>query len=187
MSGREDEGTPPGTATASTPGAAGIAPAGSAGSAGSASGTRGAGSGSGRVVAKSGETVVPQPHGGALRPFVAGQSPNPAGRPKGISALVREQTREGAEVVEFMVAVLRGRRKAPLRLRMEAAAWLADRGFGKAPQPTELSGPEGAPLPLALVVREIVFELPPAAGAAPAPAREREPERVWEGVGGGEG
>jgi hypothetical protein len=73
--------------------------------------------------------------------FTPGNRANPGGRPKGIASLVREQTKDGAELVAFMLSVLRGRKKAPLRLRMEAAAWLADRGFGKALQQMELSSP----------------------------------------------
>ena len=80
------------------------------------------------------------------RPFAPGNSANPGGRPKGLASLVREQTNDGAELVAFMLSVLRGRKKAPLRLRMEAAAWLADRGFGKALQQMEVSGPEGEAL-----------------------------------------
>jgi Family of unknown function (DUF5681) len=75
-----------------------------------------------------------------LIPWRPGQSPNPGGRPRGLVALVREQTRDGAELVEFMLRVLRAKRQ-PMRLRMEAAAWLADRGFGKALQQMELSSP----------------------------------------------
>jgi hypothetical protein len=44
---------------------------------------------------------------------------------------VRAETDEGAELVAFMLRVLRSKRQ-PMRLRMEAATWLADRGFGKA-------------------------------------------------------
>lgn len=79
------------------------------------------------------------------RPFLPGNSANPGGRPKGLASLVREQTKDGQELVRFMLGVLRGR-KTPLRLRMEAAAWLADRGFGKALQQMELSGPGAEPL-----------------------------------------
>lgn len=79
------------------------------------------------------------------RPFAPGNSANPGGRPKGLAELVRRETKDGAELVRFMLGVLRGR-KQPLRYRLEAAAWLADRGFGKALQQLELSGPGAEPL-----------------------------------------
>src|SRR5262245_31192751 len=60
-----------------------------------------------------------------------GDSGHPKGRAPGFSALIRSQTREGAELVDFMMLVFR---KAPLKHRMEAANWLADRGFGRAIQ-----------------------------------------------------
>lgn len=62
--------------------------------------------------------------------FLPGNSASP-GRPKGIAALVQMETRDGAELVAFMLSVLRGT-KYPTVLRMQAAQWLADRGFGKA-------------------------------------------------------
>jgi len=80
------------------------------------------------------------------RPWLPGQSGNPGGRPKGLAALVRERTKDGAELVDFMYSVFRGRRKAPMKVRMEAAAWLADRGFGRVPMPLEHSGDDGAPI-----------------------------------------
>ena len=91
------------------------------------------------------------------RPFPPGTSGNPGGRPRGLTALVRAETRDGAELVEFMLGVLRGRRRVgrgatPLRLRMEAAAWLADRGFGKVPQPLEHAGADGEPMRFTLVL-----------------------------------
>lgn len=58
------------------------------------------------------------------------------GRPKGLAALVQAETRDGAELVAFMVRVLRDAGQKT-DLRMQAASWLADRGFGKAVQQLE--------------------------------------------------
>ena len=62
--------------------------------------------------------------------FIAGQSGNPSGRPKGFRAYIKESTAEGNELVDVVLAVLRDQ-NASNRERMEAATWLADRGFGK--------------------------------------------------------
>jgi hypothetical protein len=76
--------------------------------------------------------------------FKPGNSANPGGRPKGLAQLAREKTRDGAELVEFMYGVLHNKRQ-PMRLRMEAAGWLADRGFGKALQQVEVGNADGEP------------------------------------------
>jgi hypothetical protein len=81
--------------------------------------------------------------------WLPGVSGNPGGRPKGLAELVKAETRDGAELIDFYLRVLRGKRQ-PMRYRLEAAARLADRGFGKALQQMELTGPEGGPM-------EVVF------------------------------
>jgi hypothetical protein len=45
---------------------------------------------------------------------------------------IRETTKDGEELVSFMLRVLRGQiRGVRVRDRLEAATWLADRGFGR--------------------------------------------------------
>lgn len=73
------------------------------------------------------------------RPFKPGQSGNPQGRAKGFGALIREQTKDGAELVAFALALLRGG-DVKLEQRFEAAQWLADRGWGRPVQATEMTG-----------------------------------------------
>ena len=73
------------------------------------------------------------------RGFTPGRSGNPGGRPKGLTRRVRELVGDdGTAIAEFMYAVManEGARTAD---RLEAARWLADRGFGKPPQDVELA------------------------------------------------
>jgi hypothetical protein len=77
--------------------------------------------------------------------WLPGVSGNPGGRPKGIASLVREQTADGADLIDFLVKVVHNKRQ-PMRLRLEACAQLLDRGFGKPLQQMELSGPGAEPL-----------------------------------------
>ena len=88
------------------------------------------------------------------RPFRPGHDPrrNPGGRARGLPQLARHAVRDGADLVRFFRAVLKGDaatlqvRSVPLRDRIEAAKWLADRGWGRvaaeAAWPIEFSSDE---------------------------------------------
>jgi hypothetical protein len=88
-----------------------------------------------------------------LKPWQPGQSRNPNGGRTPLLAMasqVRQASGNGGELVEFFVRVLRGdalparsgrRRHYPsLNQRIEAAMWVADRGWGRAREVIELAG-----------------------------------------------
>ena len=62
--------------------------------------------------------------------FVPGQSGNPDGRPAGFHNYIQERTADGSELTDFVLSVFRDE-NASNKERMDAARWLADRGFGK--------------------------------------------------------
>lgn len=69
------------------------------------------------------------------KPFTPGVSGNPGGRPKSLANYIRETTDGGREMVDLMVAVMRGEtingKKPRIKDQMDAAGWLADRAIGK--------------------------------------------------------
>ena len=73
---------------------------------------------------------------------MAGQNGNPSGRPKGFRAYIKESTDEGSELIEFVLSVFRGEHGEDTRQRMDAATWLADRGFGRPTVDIALDPPE---------------------------------------------
>ena len=75
--------------------------------------------------------------------YLPGISGNPGGRPVGLSGQIREATDEGSELVEFMLGLFRGEHGGDLRMRADAATWLADRGYGKSTQ-TSVNGDDCA-------------------------------------------
>lgn len=102
--------------------------------------------------------MTPENRGVSGRFLPGRPSPNPGGRPKGLAALVRAETKDGAELVAYMLAVLRAP-KQPTALRLLAAQWLADRGFGKAVQTVELDASIEATVTTVDPVREKIREV----------------------------
>src|SRR6202011_4050619 len=82
------------------------------------------------------------------RGFRPGQSGNPGGRPKGLATLAREAVGGGRDLVAFYLAVFKGdtkvlrTRKITMRDRLQAAEWLAERGWGKSPVVADADLPE---------------------------------------------
>lgn len=67
-----------------------------------------------------------------------GQSGNPGGRPKGLARRVRELVGDdGHAIAEFMFEVQNDETERTAD-RMEAARWLADRGFGRSVQALDI-------------------------------------------------
>jgi hypothetical protein len=98
-----------------------------------------------------------KPGGVTGKGFMPGRSGNQTGRPRGftgLAAYIKERTNDGRRLVDFALEILDGkpidmemvlqskepggrpsvihcRQTPPPRLRLEAAQWLADRGWGK--------------------------------------------------------
>lgn len=75
--------------------------------------------------------------------FKPGQSGNPGGKPggyKGFAAAIRRETRNGEEMLEMLLSIMRGTvdTGATTAERMQAVRMLLDRGIGKVPERQEL-------------------------------------------------
>lgn len=87
----------------------------------------------------------PQRRRGPGRPWPKGVSGNPGGRPREVGH-VRELARQHtAEAIQTLAMVMRDPDQ-PGRARVAAAEALLDRGWGRPPQATEVSGPGGGPI-----------------------------------------
>ncbi len=79
--------------------------------------------------------------------FKKGCRGNPGGRPATIAGIIAKATKNGKELAEFQLAVMRGKIKVEMEMdgrkiwrypsiadRQKACDWLSDRGFGKVDQ-----------------------------------------------------
>lgn len=117
------------------------------------------------VTAQNSDPSAPTVRG---RPFEVGKSGNPGGRPKGLASKIRELVPAG-QLAEFYLALWtrdgRTLRKLGIKVgdvtladRTRAADWLADRGYGKAPQFAPVEGED----PLELIdhrIHDVLDEL----------------------------
>lgn len=86
--------------------------------------------------------------------YLPGQSGNLSGRPKGsvgIATYAASKTRDGYDVIDFLVSVMHDE-KWGKRERVQAAALILDRVAGKALQPSELAISLNPPLPVAAIM-----------------------------------
>ena len=76
--------------------------------------------------------------------FAKGVTGNPGGRPRGLALRIRERTNDGQDLVDFVLRVFNGENidghTPNTAMRMDAATWLSDRGFGRPVQGLEHIG-----------------------------------------------
>lgn len=102
-------------------------------------------------------TKTPRKRPGPGKPFVKGDARiNRGGRPKSFAHVIREETKDGAELVATALAIMRGQlvirdskvvdkhlvpvsTRSDHKCRLEAVRLLAEQGWGKPPQRIEVS------------------------------------------------
>jgi hypothetical protein len=92
--------------------------------------------------------------------YLAGQSGNVNGRPKGSTGLAKyaaSMTRDGFDVIDFLVGVMNDKTWGK-RERVQAASILLDRVAGKPLQPSELAISLDPPLPIMAIMALPVSE-----------------------------
>lgn len=83
-----------------------------------------------RVVESNARTTKP---GGVIgRGFLPGRSGNPGGRPRGLARRVQELVGDSGEAIAAFMYDVMSDERARTTDRLDAARWLADRGFGRA-------------------------------------------------------
>lgn len=76
--------------------------------------------------------------------WIRGTSGSPGGRKKTLTGLVRRSTKDGKDVVAFLVQVLKGELpKVSIGDRLRAAEILCDRGWGRPKVSMDVAMPEG--------------------------------------------
>ena len=79
------------------------------------------------------------------KPFPKGQSGNPGGRPAALRDVTELARSYAPDAIKTLAAVMLDE-ETPPAARVGAASAILDRGFGKAPQAVQMSGPDGGPI-----------------------------------------
>ena len=103
--------------------------------------------------------VTTQRGGVTGRGFQPGQSGNPGGRPKGLTRRVRELVGDDGDAIAAFMYEVMADDAARTADRLEAAKWLADRGFGRAVQAVDIDVSQHPTINLSLLSTDDVEAL----------------------------